>query len=79
MSLQYGELQPTSGYLGTIPLLCRAISSQLMHASTTGKNLLSSNVSSTCPDNMVNFGALAAETVSLVWSTPINGFPVLAA
>ena len=45
------------------------------------KNLLSSNISSTCPHNMVNFGPLAAEIVSLVWGTPgnFNGFHVLAA
>jgi len=45
------------------------------------KNLLSSNISSTCPHNMVNFGPLAAEIVSLVWGTPgnFNGFSVLAA
>jgi len=30
------------------------------------KNLLSSNISSTCPRNMVNFGTQAAEIVSLV-------------
>jgi len=43
------------------------------------KNLLSSNISSTCPYNMVNFGPLAAEMVSLVWGTPgnFNGFRVL--
>jgi len=43
--------------------------------------LLSSNISSTCPHNMVNFGPLAAEIVSLVWGTPgnFNGFRVLAA
>jgi len=34
------------------------------------KNLLSSNMSSRCPHNMVNFGPLAAEIVSLVWGTP---------
>ena len=35
----------------------------------------------TCPDNMVNFGPLAAEIVSLVWGTPanFNGFRVLSA
>jgi len=33
------------------------------------KNLLSSNISSTCPDNMVNFGPLTAEIGSGVWST----------
>ena len=45
------------------------------------KNLLSSNISSRCPNNMVNFGLLAAEIVSLVWGTPanFNGFRVLAA
>jgi len=36
------------------------------------KNLLSSNISSTCPHNMVNFGPLAAEIFSLVWGTPAN-------
>jgi len=36
------------------------------------KNLLSSNISSTCPHNMVNFGPLAAEIVLLVWGTPGN-------
>ena len=68
-------------HLGTIPQLCRAIYSQLRHASTIGKNLLSSNISSTCPHNMVNFGILAAEIVSGVWGTPatFNGFRVLAA
>ena len=45
------------------------------------KNLLSSNTSSTCPYNMVNFGPLTAEILSLVWGTPanFNGFRVLAA
>jgi len=45
------------------------------------KNVLSSNISSTCPHNMVNFGPQAAEIVSLVWGTPgnFNGFRVLAA
>ena len=39
-----------------------------MQVSTIGKNLLSSNISSTCPHNMVEFGPLAAEIVSLVWA-----------
>jgi len=45
------------------------------------KNLLSSNTSSTCPDNMVNFGPLAAEIDPVVWGTPanLNGFRVLPA
>ena len=43
------------------------------------KNLLNSNTSSTCPENMVNFGPLTAEIGSGVWGTPTNfiGFCVL--
>jgi len=68
-------------HLGTIAQLCRAISSQLRHVPIIGKNLLSSNISSRCPHNMVNFGLQAAEIISLVWGTPanFNGFRVLAA
>jgi len=42
------------------------------------KKLLSSNISSTCPYNMVNFGPLAAEICWRVWGTPanFNGFRV---
>ena len=45
------------------------------------KKLLSSNMSSRCPHNMVNLGPLAAEIVSLIWGSPanFNGFRVLAA
>jgi len=32
-----------------------------------GKNLLNSNISSTCPYNMVKFGPLAAETTGRFW------------
>jgi len=41
---------------------------------------LNSNVSSTCPHNMVNFGPLVAEIGWLVWGTQanFNGFRVLA-
>ena len=35
------------------------------------KNLLCSNISPTCPYNMVNFGKLAAEIVSLVWGPQV--------
>jgi len=68
-------------HLCTIAQLCRAISSQLRYVSTIGKKLLSSNISPTCAYNMVNFGPLGAEIVSLVWGTPanFNGFRVLAA
>ena len=47
---------PKSRHLCTIAQLCRAISSQLRHVSTIGKNLLGSNISSTRPRNTVNFG-----------------------
>ena len=44
------------------------------------RNLLNSNTSSTCPDNMVNFGPVAAEIRSGVWDPcKFNGFRVLAA
>jgi len=47
------------------------------------KKMLSSNISSTCSHNIVNFGPLAAEIVSLVWGTQgklnFNGFRVLLA
>jgi len=69
------------GHLGTIAQLCQVISSQLRHVSTIKKNLLSSNISCTCPNNMVNFSPLAAEIGPVVWGTPanFNGFRVLAA
>jgi len=45
------------------------------------KNLLSSDTSATCPDNMVNFVPLAAEINPVVWGTPanFNGFRILEA
>ena len=51
--------------------------SQLKHVSTIGKNL-NSNISSTCPHNMV--GPLTAEICWQVWGTPanFNGFRVSA-
>jgi len=59
-------------HLGAIVQLCRAIYSQL--------NLSTSNISSTCPHNMVIFGQLAAEICWRVWGNPanLNGFRVLA-
>jgi len=45
------------------------------------KKSLSSNTSSTCPHNMVNFGRLTAEIGSVIWGTPpnVNRFRFLAA
>jgi len=49
-------------HLGIIAQICRAISSKNeAHIDNQKKNLLSSNMSSTCPHNMVNFSLLAAE------------------
>jgi len=68
-------------HFGNIAQLCRAISSELRHVSTIGKNFLNSNTSSTCPDNMVNFGLPTVEIRWRVWGTPtnFNEFRVLAA
>ena len=63
---------PKNRHPGTITQLCHTISSQLRHKSTIGKSLLSSNISSTCPHNMVNFGPLAADIGPVVWGTPAN-------
>jgi len=35
------------------------------------KKLLSSNISTTCPYDMVNFGPLAAEIISVVWAPQV--------
>jgi len=45
------------------------------------KKLVKQHTSSTCPDNMVNFGPLTAEICLPVWGTPsnFNGFRDLAA
>jgi len=61
--------------------LYRAVSSQLRHISTNRKNLLNTDISSTCPHNMVNFGLLTAEICWRVSGTfaNFNGFCVLAA
>jgi len=55
---------------GTIAQLCLAMSSRLRHISTIAKNLLNSNISSTCPFNMANFGPLTDDTGSVVWGHP---------
>jgi len=71
---------PKNRSLRTITQLCPAISLQLRHVLTIGKILLNSNISSTCPQNMANFGPLTAEIRWRVWGTPanLNGFRVLA-
>jgi len=77
-----GNAGAKNRHLGTIAQLCRATSfSQPRHISTIGKKLLSSNMSSRCPHNMVNIGPLTAEIGPVFWGTPANfkGFRVLAA
>ena len=76
-----GKKSPKIRRLGTIAQLCRVMSSQLRHVSTIGKKLVKQQYLPACAHNMVNFGLLAAEIVSLVWGTPanLNGFRVLAA
>ena len=71
---------PKIRHLHTIVQLYRAISQQLRHISTIGKNLLSSSISPRRSHNMVNFGPLAAEIGPVIWGTPanFNGFHVLA-
>jgi len=68
-------------HFGTIAQVCRAMSSEVRHVLTIGKKLLNCNTSSTCSDNMVNFGLLTAEICWRVRGTPanVNGFRVLAA
>jgi len=68
----------------TMAQLCRAVSSQLRHVSTIGKNNLlkiDRPTSSTRPRNMANFGLLTVEICWRVWGTSadFNGFRVLAA
>jgi len=57
------------------------LSGYILATIDNGKNFLISNISSTYPDNMVNFGSLTAEIRWRVWGTPanFNGFRVLAA
>jgi len=71
---------PKIRHLGTIAQIRRAVSSQLRHGSTIAKNLLKSNISSSCPHNIANFGPLTSEISLPVWGTPanFNRFRVLA-
>jgi len=82
LKIQHAKNRQKVAILGTIPQLCRAISSQLRHISTIGKkSLWSTHISPICRHNMVNFDLLAAEIDPVVWGTPanFNEFRVLAA
>jgi len=69
-----------SCHLGIIARLCRAISSQLRMYRHSEKNLLNGNMTSICPQNILNFSLLTAEICWQAWGTPanFNGFRVLA-
>jgi len=73
------QKSPKIHHLGTIAQLCQAVSLQLRHISK--KNVLSTNTSSTCPHNMMNFSPLASEVGPVLWGTPSNfsRFRILAA
>ena len=62
---------PKSCHLGTIPQLCRAISSQIRHVSTIGKKLVNSNISSTCPRNICALGQ-SCYGLSAGWLIPTH-------
>ena len=64
------KISPKIRHLRTIAQFSRAISSQLRQYRQSTKSFLNSNMSPTCPYNMVNFGSLPAEIISLVWGTP---------
>jgi len=68
-------------HLGTVPQICRAISSQLRHVSTIGKKLVKQQYLLDMCTQYGELGPLASEIVSGVWGTPatFNGFRVLTA
>jgi len=78
VKIQDAKKSPKICHLSTIARV--AVSSQLRHMSTIGKNLSNSNIFSTCSRNMVNFGPLTAEIGVPVWGTlaHFNGLRVLA-
>ena len=73
---------PKICHVGTIGQFCRAVSSQLRHVSTIGKNLGKQQyfLHLSRPHNMSNVGPIVAEIGLPVWGTPanFNGFRVLA-
>jgi len=80
LKIQDAKKSPKIRHWGTIAQLCPAVSSQLRHVSTIRKkNLLNSNISSTCLQNIANFGPLTAEIGLPVWDTPptFNEFRIL--
>jgi len=68
-------------HVGTIPQLCRAISSQLRHVSTIGKNLVKQQYLLHMSSQYGELLPTSGWDLSGVWGTPatVNGFRVLAA
>jgi len=73
----YLVLQTPLHHLRLITFIIRHLFTHIHHSSpqtpSSSANPFRLNLSallSTCPHNMVNFGPLAAEIVSLVWGTP---------
>jgi len=75
------QKSPSGHHRTTLSKLSGYIFATKAHIDNRKKNLLSSNVSSRCSHNMVNFGPLTAEISSGVWGIPanFNGFRILAA
>ena len=61
-------------HLGTIAQLCRAISSQLRHVWTIGKNLLNSNIS---PHKSLQYGGLRPTNVQGCFKLPDRSQPLV--
>jgi len=68
--MQKSRQKSPSGHHHTI--LSGYIFATKAHIDNRKKNLLSSNMSSRRPHNIVNFGPLAAEIGLQVWGTPAN-------
>jgi len=76
------EMQdPKNRHLGTIVTLLGYIFVTKARIDNRKKDLLSTDMSSTCSHNTVNFGLLTAEICWRVWGirANFNGFRVLAA
>jgi len=77
LEIQDAKMMQKNCHLRTIAQVCRAESLQLRRVSTIGKkNLLGSNISSTCPHNRLTSGW--DRLGSLGHPTNFNGFCVLA-
>ena len=63
------QKSPKIRHLGTIAQYCRAVSSQLSHASTIGKKLVKQQYLLHMSAQYVNFGPLTAEISLPVWGT----------